>query len=148
MCENMKDESLIATKKLKRKSPQHEKQLDYKNQRRTSEDGKGWRKTVAKLPRLERRRYRQAQERALHDGMFGQEELGSNAADNVRALRRSNFGILHHRREMPLGKRISLKQAGIARIRYRVRHGRKKGRHWLSAAFVAIWVNMKERDGD
>ena len=144
----MGDEVVVAAKKPKRKSPHHEKQLDYKHQRRTSEGGKAWRKTVAKLPRLERRRYRQAQERALDEGMFSQEELGSNAADNVRALRRSNFGILHHRREMPLGKRVSLKQAGIKRIMYRVRHGRKKGRHWLPNSFVAIWVKMKERDGD
>jgi hypothetical protein len=134
------------------KDPQTEKQLDYKHQRRTSEGGKGWRKAVARLPRRERRLYRQAQERALREALLvesaveGEEATGLTAGDNVRGLKRSRFRVLDHRREIPLGKRVALKRAGITRLMYRVPAGRKRGRHLLPRRnLIRKWVKEEGR---
>jgi hypothetical protein len=149
----MDDVAPTAVKRQKRTNPRHKKQLDYKHQRRTTEGGKGWRKTVARLPRLERRLFRQAQQRALREALHteetqeGAQAPGLVAGDSLRSIRRSNFGMLHHRREIPLGVRVSLKKAGITRLMYRVPHGRKKGRNALSARLmIAAWFETQDRE--
>lgn len=107
------------------RSPGREKQLDYKHQRRSTEGGQGWRKTRSRLPHIERRRYRQAQESALRIAMSN-EDMELSAGDSVKAIRRSNFVELHSRREIPLAMEVKLRVRQIW-----LRSGRKKGRHIL-----------------
>src|SRR5215210_1045438 len=103
----MDDKTPVPIKRQRRKNPHNEKQLDYVRQRRTTEGGKGWRKVVSRVPRRERRLYRQTQERALRQSMTLDEEPGSTAGSEVRGMKRSRFRLLNHRREIPLGKRVS-----------------------------------------
>jgi hypothetical protein len=142
----MDDESLISPERPQRKDPTSEKQMDYKRQRRASEGGKGWRKTVARLPRRERRLYRHAQERALREALSDAEAPGSTAGDSVRRIKRASFVELHHRREIPLGMRVSLKRAGIVRLMLWGRAGRRRGRNVVPPRYVLTnWVkNYRE----
>jgi len=113
------------------RNPHHDKLLDYKHTRRTSEGGEGWQKARVRLPRRERRLYRQAQERALRQAMLDLDEPGSNAGGEVRGLKRSYFKELFWRREIPLGKLVAYKQSGGRRLMYRLPAGRKMGRNRL-----------------
>jgi hypothetical protein len=147
----MDNEELEPPKRQRSKDPHHEKQLDYQHQRRSTEGGQGWRKARASLPRRERKLIRRTQERALRQSMLDPEGAGLAAGDSVRGAKRSRFILLDNRREIPLGKRVSIKKSGEGRIQYWLPVGRKIGRHLLPhRSLIALWAerNEKEKPGE
>ena len=102
-----------AQRRVRTKDPFLEKQADYKHQRRTSEGGQAWRKVRASLPREERKRYRLAQERALQQTVADLEDQGVSASDEVSGLKRKYFRLLWYRREIALGKKVTLRTGKV-----------------------------------
>jgi hypothetical protein len=96
---------------------------------------------------MERRLYRHAQERALHEAMSVEDgELEAN--DRVDGLKRKYFRLLRYRREIPLGKKVELRRGGVRRLMYWVPAERKQGRKYLPwRRFVVLWIK-RHRHGN
>lgn len=132
-----------------KRDPQYNKQQDYRHQRSSSEGGQGWRKVRSRLPKMERRLYRHAQERALREAMYNVGDGESEASDRVTGLKRKHFRLLHSRREIPLGRKVELRRGGVRRLLYRMPAGRKQGRKYLPLRrFVDLWIKRHGHSDD
>jgi hypothetical protein len=131
--------------KREMRDPHKEKELDYKHQRSATEGGDGWRKVRAKLPKMERKLYRHAQEKALRESMRLAEDGELEAGAEVNGLKRKYFRLLLHRREITLGKKVELHLGGVRPLAIWLPAGRKQGRNYLPLRkHVKLWI---ERDG-
>ncbi len=124
------------------RDPLEKKRKDYRHQRPTSEGGEAWHKVRSRLPRMERRQYRHAQDQVLRDAIQDLDAGALEASDNVNALKRKYFRLLRYRREIPLGKKVELRRAGVRRLMYWVPAGRKQGRKYRPwRDNMRAWIN-------